>query len=135
MRKVLLNLLIMATVLLAACSQATPAAPPAASNPTAPSSPATAANPTATVAQAVNTPTTSTATQSAAQSATQPASAAQPGATGEANAAKMNCQVVSTSPTQGPTEISMFPPAGKDDWVLGKNANAALTIIEYSDFQ
>ncbi len=130
MRKVLLNLLIMATVLLAACSQATPAAPPAAANPTAPSSPATAANPTATVAQAVNTPTTSTATQSAAQSATQP-----PAATGEANAAKMNCQVVSTSPTQGPTEISMFPPAGKDDWVLGKNANAALTIIEYSDFQ
>ncbi len=47
----------------------------------------------------------------------------------------MDCQVVSTSPTQGPTEISMFPPTGKDDYVLGKNASAALTIIEYSDFQ
>ncbi len=130
MRKILFNILIIGAVLLAACSQATPAAPPAA-NPTAPSSPATAANPTATVAQAADTPTTpAAATQPAEQSATQP-----PTATGKASAAKMDCQVVSASPTQGPTEISMFPPAGKDDWVLGKNASAALSIIEYSDFQ
>ncbi len=48
---------------------------------------------------------------------------------------KMACQVVSMTPTQGPTEVSMFPPPQKDDWVLGKNASAPLTITEYSDFQ
>ncbi len=47
----------------------------------------------------------------------------------------MTCQVVSMSPTQGPTEQSMFPPVGKDDWVEGSNPNAPMTIIEYSDFQ
>lgn len=50
------------------------------------------------------------------------------------NTPKMECQVVSLSPTPGPTEASMFPPAQKDDWVVG-NENAKLTIIEYSDFQ
>jgi len=47
----------------------------------------------------------------------------------------MDCQVVSLQPTQGPTEVSMFPPPGKDDWVLGENQDAPLTFIEYSDFQ
>jgi cyclophilin family peptidyl-prolyl cis-trans isomerase len=28
----------------------------------------------------------------------------------------------------------MFPPAGADDWVLGDNPDAIMTIIEYSDF-
>lgn len=50
------------------------------------------------------------------------------------NAPKMECQVVSLSPTPGPTEVSMFPPAQADDWVLGSE-NAKLTITEYSDFQ
>ena len=56
-------------------------------------------------------------------------------ATEDTNAPKMECQVVSMTPTQGPTEVSMFPPPGQDDWVQGKNADATLTIIEYSDFQ
>ena len=47
---------------------------------------------------------------------------------------KMECQVVSISPTPGPTEASMFPPPGEADWVLG-SPDAILTITEYSDFQ
>jgi hypothetical protein len=58
-----------------------------------------------------------------------------PASTQDPNAVKMECQVVSLEPTQGPTEVSMFPPTGKDDWVMGKNPDAALTITEYSDFQ
>lgn len=50
------------------------------------------------------------------------------------NAVKMECQVVSLVPTPGPTEVSMFPPVQEDDWVSG-NPDAAMTIIEYSDFQ
>ncbi len=46
----------------------------------------------------------------------------------------MECQVVSISPTPGPTEVSMFPPPQPDDWMLG-GENAILTITEYSDFQ
>jgi len=61
--------------------------------------------------------------------------AAKPVATEDPNVPKMACQVVSMTPTQGPTEVSMFPPPGKEDWVLGKNDNAPLTITEYSDFQ
>ncbi len=61
--------------------------------------------------------------------------AAKPVATEDPNAPKMDCQVVSVKPTQGPTEVSMFPPASKEDWVLGKNPDASMTIIEYSDFQ
>jgi len=48
---------------------------------------------------------------------------------------QMECQVVSLSPTPGPTEVSKFPPIQEDDWVRGNNPNARLTIIEYSDFQ
>lgn len=55
--------------------------------------------------------------------------------TAEAAAPKMECQVVSMSPTQGATEASMFPPPQADDWILGENEAAVLTITEYSDFQ
>lgn len=58
-----------------------------------------------------------------------------PVATEDTNAPKMECQVVSMTPTQGPTEVSMFPPPGETDWVHGDNPAAILTIIEYSDFQ
>jgi len=44
------------------------------------------------------------------------------------------CTVVSPRPTPGPTEQSLFPPANEEDWVSGPE-NAAITIIEYSDFQ
>lgn len=60
---------------------------------------------------------------------------AKPVATENTSAPKMECQVVSMTPTQGPTEVSMFPPPGEADWVHGENPAATLTIIEYSDFQ
>lgn len=56
-------------------------------------------------------------------------------ATRNPNAVEMECQVVSVKPTAGPTEESYFPPVSKDDWVLGSNPDAAMTVIEYSDFQ
>lgn len=58
-----------------------------------------------------------------------------PLATEDPNTPKMECQVVSMEPTQGPTQASMFPPPSEEDWVHGKNPGATLTIIEYSDFQ
>jgi hypothetical protein len=45
-----------------------------------------------------------------------------------------NCTVVSLEPTTGPTEESLFPPAGESDWVAGP-ATATMTVYEYSDFQ
>lgn len=89
MRKLLLSLLIMASLLLTSCSQAAPASPTFSVELT----------------------------------------------TEEASAPAMECQVVSMSPTQGPTESSMFPPPQADDWILGDNEDAVLTITEYSDFQ
>ena len=44
------------------------------------------------------------------------------------------CTVVSPRPTPGPTEQSLFPPASDEDWITGPE-NAAITIIEYGDFQ
>lgn len=44
------------------------------------------------------------------------------------------CTTVSRQPTPGPTEQSLFPPAGEGDWIEGGEA-AAVTIFEYSDFQ
>jgi hypothetical protein len=44
------------------------------------------------------------------------------------------CTVVSPPPTPGPTEQSLFPPASASDWTSGPDT-AAVTIIEYSDFQ
>src|SRR5574338_728608 len=61
--------------------------------------------------------------------------AEQPIATRDPNAVEMQCEVVSVQPTPGATQVSMFPPVGEDDWVLGDNPDAALTVIEYSDFQ
>lgn len=45
-----------------------------------------------------------------------------------------NCTVVSRRPTPGPTEQSLFPPVGEEDWIKGAK-DAQVTIIEYSDFQ
>lgn len=45
-----------------------------------------------------------------------------------------NCTVVSQSPTPGATEQSLFPPVGDSDWSVGPDT-AAVTIIEYGDFQ
>ncbi len=108
MRKNWFYLLVLAALLLAACS------------------PASSANPTASSAQPA-------ATKPAASAPSQPQTT--PVATEDTKAAKMTCQLVSLSPTQGPTEASMFPGISKDDYVSGDNPAAALTIIEYSDFQ
>ena len=45
-----------------------------------------------------------------------------------------NCTVVSQSPTPGATEQSIFPPVSDSDWTIGPDT-AAVTIIEYGDFQ
>jgi hypothetical protein len=55
--------------------------------------------------------------------------------TADPNAVKMQCQVVSVSPTQEPTLQSAFPPPTEEDWSLGNTDNPTLTILEYSDFQ
>lgn len=75
---------------------------------------------------------TSLATQSPAGTQGSPAASAPREATKLPQAA--NCTVVSRQPTPGPTEQSLFPPVGSADWVEGAE-NAAVTIIEYSDFQ
>lgn len=44
------------------------------------------------------------------------------------------CTVVSLVPEPNPTEVSLFPPIGDSDWVKGPDS-AAVTIVEYGDFQ
>lgn len=45
-----------------------------------------------------------------------------------------SCQVVPVVPTIDPTAAAMFPSVNKDDWSKGSDT-AAITIIEYGDFQ
>ena len=47
---------------------------------------------------------------------------------------RAKCTVVSRDPTPGPTEESLFDPVSESDWARGLDT-AAVTIIEYSDFQ
>jgi len=44
------------------------------------------------------------------------------------------CTVVSPKPTAGPTQESLFPPVSNQDWAQGA-ATAAVTLVEYGDFQ
>lgn len=44
------------------------------------------------------------------------------------------CTVETRDPTPGPTEQSIFAPVSASDWVSGPDT-AAVTIIDYSDFQ
>jgi hypothetical protein len=46
----------------------------------------------------------------------------------------VGCTVQSPFPTPGPTEQSLFPAASEADWTIGPDS-AAITFIEYSDFQ
>src|SRR5512133_3728612 len=43
---------------------------------------------------------------------------------------EMVCQVVSLSPTQGPTEASMFPPVSAEDHLIGAATNVDRTSID-----
>ena len=70
-----------------------------------------------------------TATPAATATSTAPAVP-----TKDTAAVEMQCRVVSFIPTPEPDVTSKFPPPGADDWTLGKES-AALTIIEYSDYQ
>jgi cyclophilin family peptidyl-prolyl cis-trans isomerase/protein-disulfide isomerase len=45
-----------------------------------------------------------------------------------------DCTVVSALPTPSPEELSLFPPVGADERIKGPET-AAVTIVEYSDFQ
>lgn len=63
------------------------------------------------------------------QTAIQPATPA-PGMV----SAEPGCTVVSPNPTPGPTLQALFPAATDADWTRGP-LTAAVTIMEYSDFQ
>ncbi len=80
------------------------------------------------------------ATQPAADTSTQ-AEVSEPTATKALEAApasgslvRAKCTVESRDPTPGPTEESLFEPVSESDWIRGPDT-AAVTIIEYSDFQ
>jgi hypothetical protein len=49
-------------------------------------------------------------------------------------AAEPGCTVASANPTPNPTMQALFPPATEADWTRGP-LTAAVTIMEYSDFQ
>lgn len=70
---------------------------------------------TATAAPIVNNPETSTSL---------PTNSKEPAA----------CTVTSPRPTAGPTQPSLYPAPGPEDWVKGPET-AYVTILEYSDFQ
>lgn len=73
----------------------------------------------------------SSAPAPAAPQATQPPTRApiRPTATHEPG-----CTVVSKQPTPTPLPDPLVPPVSKSDWTKGK-PGAAVTIIDYSDFQ
>jgi hypothetical protein len=48
--------------------------------------------------------------------------------------AEPGCTVVSPAPTPGPTLQALFPSPSEADWRRGP-LTAAVTIMEYSDFQ
>ena len=70
-------------------------------------------------------PSLTTATEIVGASATAPPTA---------KTSVASCTVVSREPTPGPTEQSLFPPVTTKDWAIGAET-AAVTFIEYSDFQ
>jgi hypothetical protein len=120
MKKRLVMLLLVFVLALAACS---PGASP---------SPSVAADqdPTATVA---SDPTDDLAQSTPTQAATPEAQAAvkTPVPMGEP---MPGCQTISFNPTPEPTLQALFPPPGAEDWAQGLDT-AAVTIIEYGDFQ
>jgi hypothetical protein len=122
MKKSLVILVLVASLILSACSQA---------------------QSSQLVASADLTPTT-TAPETVAEdptlpqlTATQPDLAAAPALTTTPvplGDPMPGCSVISFNPTPEPTLQALFPPPGEDDWTLGSE-KAAVTIVEYGDFQ
>lgn len=115
MRKTLLIVFLLITVLLAACQSSAPTEGITATEQVANTQPPTAM-----------TEPTEAATEQAAPTLEQVAA--------EGSLVRMTCTVESRDPTPGPTEASIFPPISESDWVQGPDT-AKVTIIEYSDFQ
>jgi protein-disulfide isomerase len=44
------------------------------------------------------------------------------------------CRAIKVEPTPGPEVPSIFPAVESSDWVQGPS-NAAITVVEYGDFQ
>ncbi len=71
----------------------------------------------------------------AAMATTQPTNTPKsPEAVATATRAPAGCSVTSPLPTPGPTEASLFPARTDYDFSQGSE-DAAVTIVEYSDFQ
>lgn len=63
-----------------------------------------------------------------------PAASATPNSSAGEETSDANCTVVSRQPTPGPTEQALVPLASNEDWSHGPD-DAAVTFIEYGDFQ
>ena len=63
-----------------------------------------------------------------------PAASPTPDTSAGEESSDANCTVVSRQPTPGPTEQALVPPASSEDWSHGPD-DAAVTFIEYGDFQ
>jgi hypothetical protein len=110
MRKMLVPVVLLASVLLSACaSKTTPTLQPMPS-----------VEPTATDVPTLAAPAPTTVLEVPQSS--------------ELTGPDSGCTVVARRATPGPTQESLFPPVTKDDHVKGSE-NARVTIIEYSDFQ
>ncbi len=72
---------------------------------------------------AAGAPTAPPATQAPTRTPVRPTATREPG-----------CTVVSKQPTPTPLPDPLIAPVGKTDWTKGK-PGAAVTIIDYSDFQ
>jgi protein-disulfide isomerase len=57
-----------------------------------------------------------------------------PTSVGFAASGPASCTVVSSMPEPDPTQVALFPPVTEDDLAFGP-PDAAVTILEYSDFQ
>ena len=118
--KPLVILFLMAMLLLAACSSAAQAPATQAAAPKTESQPAEAQ------------PTEVQPTQVQPAEPTE-AQAASSGGDGSAAGTQMECTLVSDQP-EAPAELEAIFGVTEDDWVVGPES-AAVTFVEYSDFQ
>jgi hypothetical protein len=111
MRKLWIAMSLLIVLVLGACAAATPEPlPETEATQAVPATPTTAATPV--VMEPVITPT----------------------GVDFAASAPASCTVVSTMPEPDAAQADLFPPVTDDDWSFGPS-DAAVTILEYSDFQ